>query len=172
MNPEPPITPLEDTGFVKRGFLLLGGMTVLVLTVLAIILYRPPQTPPMMPSDLPPESAPGWQIRYNATVALARRGSDQVPWKVVREMLSEKQQFKNFPVLLHDGREVPDEAAARATVVTGLKAVAEWHRKHAGNKPVMTPALQDVYAAVDQLAESPIAELKIQAERTRSVLPH
>jgi hypothetical protein len=160
----------DDSGFVKRGFLMLGAMTLLVLVVIGIIIYRPAQVMPTVPADLPAEpSKPGWQIRYNATVALARRGSDKVPWNVLREMLDEKQQLKNFPIPLPDGRELPDEAAARAVMITGLKAVAEWHQKQTEKqvKPEVTAAMKDVYAQVDRLAASPIVELQIRAKKTQ-----
>jgi hypothetical protein len=163
----------DDSGFVKRGFLMLGAMTLLVLVVLGIILYRPTQVMPTVPADLPAEaSKPGWQIRYNATVALARRGSDKVPWNVLHEMLDEKQQLKNSPILLPDGREVPDEATARGFVITGLKAVAEWHQKQTAKqvKPEVTAAMKEVYAQVDRLAASPIVELQIRAKRTQESL--
>src|SRR5438105_2930369 len=106
----------EDKGLVMRGLLLLTAIGILVAAVLAIVFWRP-QTPPpavekppehFIPSVvLPPvgdfpcavhwaaiaqlgqslPSAPGFDIRYNAAVALARRGSDAVPWPLIREML-------------------------------------------------------------------------------------
>lgn len=156
----------DENGFVKRGFLLLGGMTILVAVVLGIIFYKPPQQTPIDVKDLPAKtSSPGWQIRYNATIALLRRGSDQTPWTVVREMLDEKQQLKNCEFPLPDGRTVADEAAARGFVIAALKAVGEWQRK-SGQRP---PAA-DVVAAIDQLATSEIPELKIQAEKARQTI--
>jgi hypothetical protein len=74
----------------------------------------------------------------------------------------------NFRVQLQDGSVVPDEAAARLTVVYALKAIAEWHKKQASRQEV-PPALAKVYAAVDKLADSPIMEIKTQVENTRQV---
>lgn len=159
----------DEAGFVKRGLALLGAMTCLGLVVLTIILYRPERTLPQVPAAIAArESEPGWQVRYNAAVTLARRGSDHVPWKLIREMLDEGQQLKNYPVPLADGREVPDEAAARATVITALRAVAEWHRKRAEKKE---KAPEEVSAQVDRLAQSSIVELRVQAEATRQTFP-
>ena len=43
-------------------------------------------------------------------------------------MLDEQQQMRNFTTRLSDGREVPDETAARLTVIGALKAVQSLHR--------------------------------------------
>lgn len=164
------MTQTEDTGFVKRGLLLLTGMTCLGLVVLGIVLYRPERPMPELPKDLPADpSSPGWQIRYNAAIALARRGSEHVPWKVVAEMLDEKQQFRNFSSVVADGREIPNEVNARRTILQTLEAVRDWHRKHAEHKEKPSPELETVYARVDRLAQSPIVELRAQAEATRQM---
>src|SRR6266404_2957741 len=97
-----PMPQPDENGFVKRGFALLGAMALLVAVVLSIIFYKPEQPQPIDTKDLPAHaSEPGWKIRYNAAVALMRRGSDQVPWRVVREMLDEKQQLKNSEFKRH-----------------------------------------------------------------------
>ena len=63
-----------------------------------------------------PPSKAGWEVRYNATVALARRGSDKIKdeqvWENLLEMLDEEQQLRNFHRELKDKSEVPDEAGA------------------------------------------------------------
>src|SRR5688572_24308767 len=111
----------EDRGLVIRGMLLFTGIGVLVLVVLAILFWRP--QPPPAKHEMPPEfyiaaaaipegtfpagiswvslyhmaetlpSDPGYDIRYNAAATLARRGSSDVPWDLIREMLDEKQQL-------------------------------------------------------------------------------
>src|SRR5688572_29239137 len=107
----------QDTGLAQRGLLLLGGMTALVIVVLLIVLRNPdgPSKSPakrndvvipvfVAPAPFPAgvawpslvqlsdqlPSAPGWEVRYNAAVALARRGSLKTPWPVVRDMLDEE----------------------------------------------------------------------------------
>src|SRR5258708_5618344 len=121
----------EDKGLVLRGLILLGAIGVLVAGVLGFIFWRPHTSPPTLasppehhiptvivpqigafPSGLPwyalyqlgetMPSAPGWNIRYNAATTLCRRGSDSVPWHLIREMLDEKQQLRNHRVRLED----------------------------------------------------------------------
>src|SRR5687768_7418802 len=112
----------NDSGLVKRGFALLGLMALLVVIVLFILLRRPGQPDARPETATRPEhlvwavvhpasaypagvswgslyqlgdwmpSAPGWEVRYNAAAALARHGSDQVPWDLIREMLDERHQ--------------------------------------------------------------------------------
>lgn len=163
----------DENGFVKRGIFLLAGMTVLVAVVLSMILYKPAQPLPAQVKDLPAQaSAPGCLIRYNATVALLRRGSDNVPWPIVREMLDEKQQLKNSEFAHPEsGRTIPDESQARSFVITGLKAVAQWRRvRGEQGKPAEIPDRTQFVAELDALAQSPIPELKIQAEKTRQAV--
>lgn len=157
----------DEAGFVKRGLLLLAAMLALGAAVLTMVLYRPNVAEPVVYANLPAkESEPGWLIRYNAAAALARRGSADVPWKVLDEMLDEKQQLKNFPVKLSDGKTVSDEAAARATVITALKALGEWHKKSpASPAPAGFLALRD---RVEALSKSTYPELKAQAESLRT----
>jgi hypothetical protein len=114
-------------------------------------------------------SPPGWEIRYNATVALARHGSPKVRLEVLREMLDEPRQMRNFRSTLADGREVPDEAAARRTVLGALKAVREWHRHPDAVKAIGSddPRLQMVHAAVGLLTQSPNEAVREEAEATR-----
>lgn len=107
---------------------------------------------------------PGLKIRYNATVALARRGSDQARLGVLQEMLDESLQRQNFVLRGKNGEEVPDEVTARVTTTTALQAVAELHRK----KPERD--LSKLYPAIDALAQSHQAELQAEAAHTLKVL--
>src|SRR5437868_11926739 len=129
----------QDTGLIQRGFFILALMCVLMVVVLSILFQRSVSTPP--PSGERPEfmaallvrsdtafpaavswpglyqigeafpSASGWQIRYNAAAALARRGSSQVPWSVLLEMLDENRQLHNFRDQRQDGQVIADEGA-------------------------------------------------------------
>jgi hypothetical protein len=103
---------------------------------------------------------PGLKIRYNATVALARRGSDNVRLGLLQEMLDESVQKENFRLRPKTGPEVPDEATATLTLVTALQAVAELHRK----RP--EPDLSTLYSALDQLGQAANAAVRNEAERT------
>ena len=188
----------KDAGsaLAQRGLLLLGLMTALVIAVWAMLLRgtrqeipTEKQRPDLLAalvaspaSGLPGlswanlqqvgEALPsprGWEIRYQATTTLARRGSTQVPFALLAEMLDEDRQMKNFRAKLQDGREVPDEAAARRTVLSALKAVLEWHKHKAAVQAVgpSDPGLQRVYAAIDKLAHSPNLVVKTEAENAR-----
>ncbi len=113
-------------------------------------------------------SGPGRDIRYNAAATLARRGSASVPWALIREMLDEKLQMHNHRVRLADGRDVYDESAARATMMTALRALADWHDKRADKKAPVPAEVREIYNLVDKLTQSRFGELTIQAEKTRA----
>jgi len=180
----------DDKGLVLRGFFLLAVIGVIVTVVMSILFMRPQPTPQVTiaPENLVPllvagcpegtpygiafamadqlPSTPGWHIRYNAAMTLARRGSAAAPWPVVREMLDESQQMRNARTRLPDGASVIDEAVARAYMIAALKALAAWHEKQGAKREAPTE-LREIYPLVDKLAESPIAELKTQAEKAR-----
>jgi hypothetical protein len=192
----------EGRGLVVRGLLLVAGMAVVATVVLLILLGRTgsgatpteniqrewlailasPTVQPFpgnvswaalgeLPRVLP--SGPGWEIRYNATLALARRGSKQLPLGAVREMLDEPQQMRNFRAPLEGGGSVPDEVAARRTIMSTLKAMTEWWQKLPATERahfVKDSDLQEVRREVDRLAQSPNLVLKNEAERTRKAL--
>lgn len=187
----------QDTGLIKRGLLLLAMMAALVVVLLVVIFQRTGGHVPaamerpelsavaLVRTDIAfPGSvswiglyqfgeafptAPGWQIRYNAALALARRGSPNVPWDLFQEMLDEKRQMRNFRAQLQDGKVVPDEASARLTMLSALRAASEWHKKQTGVKKDASAQLSEVYAVVDKLASHPIMEIKTQAENTRKL---
>jgi hypothetical protein len=183
----------QDSGLVKRGFLLLAMISSLVVVLLVILFHRPAPAAPerrgrqdllvsgmLVPAANFPASiawpnvyqaaqalpsSPGWEIRYNAARTLALRGSDQVPWNVFVEMLDEHRQMCNYRVQLQDGHVASDETAARQNLLIAMRAIAEWHKRHA--KVSVSDDLARVYFAVDGLAQSPILEIKTQADRTR-----
>ena len=103
---------------------------------------------------------------------LLRRGSEQVPWSVVREMLDEKQQLKNSEFQRPDGRAVADEAQARAFVIASLKALVEWKRRltEAGMNIGDVKALSEIRADIEPLAKSPIPELQRNALEAQRAL--
>jgi hypothetical protein len=103
---------------------------------------------------------PGLGIRYQATLALARRASDKVPLDLLRDMLDERQLLDSFQLTRPDGQTVPDETTARATVLGALLAITEWHRKQPDRE------LAGLYPALEQLAQSPHSALRRDAQRT------
>jgi len=115
-----------------------------------------------------PKSPAGWEVRYNATVALARRGSDKVKdegvWDNLTEMLDEEQQLRNFRRIATDGKEVSEAGSAHLTVITALQAVNELHKK----RPEMD--LSGLNPALEKLAQSHNLAVSTEAKRTQQLL--
>jgi hypothetical protein len=115
-----------------------------------------------------PKSSVGWEVRYNATVALARRGSDKVKdegvWDNLTEMLDEEQQLRNFRREAKDGKEVSEAGAAHLTVITALQAVDELHKK----RPDMD--LSRLNPTLEKLTHSRNLAVSTEAKRTQQLL--
>jgi hypothetical protein len=73
--------------------------------------------------------SPGLRIRFNASVALARRGSDKVRSEILKQMLNEDGLGENLTVILEDGKEVADRPLVAATIGTALGALDMFHVK-------------------------------------------
>jgi hypothetical protein len=103
------------------------------ILILAILFAAGCRSGADAPAQAASKSPAGWEIRYNAALALAHRGSaearDPHVWDMILEMLDEPQQMSNFTTKKSDGREVPDETAARLTVIGALKAVQALFQK-------------------------------------------
>ena len=103
------------------------------------------------------------EIRENATAALARRGSDRADLGLLAEMLDEELQQQDYRPRPKDAANAgPD--AARAIVLSTLKAVAELHRKNPGRD------LSSLVPAVEALTHDPVGSVRTEAERTLQVL--
>lgn len=115
-----------------------------------------------------PSSPPGFEVRYNAVIALARRGSDKIKderaWETLQEMLDEDQQLRNFKHELPDKQKVSDPGAAHVTLITALQAVAELHRR----RPEMD--LSDLKPAIEKLTQSRNLAVSTEAKRTQQLL--
>jgi hypothetical protein len=107
---------------------------------------------------------PGLRVRYNATTALARRGSTLVNLAILKEMLDESTQKEYCRRKLPDGKELSDEATAVQTVLETLKTVAELHRR----RPEIN--LSELRSVVDQLTESDNVAVRTEAKNTQIVL--
>jgi hypothetical protein len=108
---------------------------------------------------------PGFRVRANATVALARRGSPRVDVAVLQQMLDPDLLRQRF--VLQDRKtrqESPDEALVANTLVTALKAIAELHRK----RPEMK--LSGLRPRIDHLAEDANPDVQTEARQTRQAL--
>jgi hypothetical protein len=125
-------------------------------------------------------SAPGWQVRYMATLTLARKGEVDLPYGTLVEMLDEQQQIHNAAVCTRNGRIDFDETAARQRVYNALQVIAQWH-KHparptkfaAGNADLhkkYEAGLAQVVQSVEQLTQNPNNVLRTEAQKTLQVL--
>jgi hypothetical protein len=107
---------------------------------------------------------PGLRVRYNATTALARRGSKRVNLAILAEMLDEATQQEYCRRRLPEGSEVSDEATAVQTVLETLKTVAELHRR----RPDFD--VSSLQPLVDRLADSANVAVRTEAKNTQIVL--
>ena len=117
------------------------------------------QPPPPSPNG--PASGSGWEVRYDAVLALAHRGSDKfldpVVLDLVQEMLDEEQQLRNFRVTLKSGQEVTNAQAARMAILGTISSVRDFHEK----KP--TADLKPIGPAIDKLTKSQIPVIAKEA---------
>ena len=123
----------------------------------------------------------GWEIRYNAALALARKGHVDLPFDTFVEMLDEERQMVNFSVCAAGGHMAADEAAARRTVYNALGALTQWHghperakKSKAQNAELLKQkyeaGLEKVTRAVEQLTQSANPALRTEALKTLQVL--
>jgi hypothetical protein len=127
---------------------------------------RPAESAPALRSGGP--NVPGREVRYNAVLALAHRGSPRIKeegvWDVLLEMLDEDQQLQNYTPRTGNSRGVADETAARTTVISGLEAVQELHRK------LPQLELSGLREPIEKLSHSSNATVSVQARRTLEAL--
>lgn len=108
---------------------------------------------------------PGAKIRYNATIALARRGSNKTPLPLLKEMLDLTAQMEQHRLRQRDsGQVTADEPTARQTVQTALQAVAALHRKNSQFN------LSELESSLEKLESSVHPGIKREAVRTRQAL--
>jgi hypothetical protein len=104
---------------------------------------------------------PELNVKLNATIALARRGSDFVSTGRLAEMLDQdklRKQFLDEDVTTENPK--PDEAAVVQTVVNTLKAIGDLHKQRPEK---ITAAIR---AAVDKLKSNSNSAVKKEAEQT------
>jgi len=115
-----------------------------------------------------PKSPPGWEVRYNAAAALARRGSDKALEPRVKEtlleMLDEQQQMRNFRKAAPNGKEASDAGGAQLTVITTLHALNELHRR----RPELD--LGAFADSVQTLADHSNLAVSTEAKKTQQLL--
>jgi hypothetical protein len=94
------------------------------------------------------------EIRYNAALALARRGSERTPWNVVLETLDEEKLKKIYQ---KDNQAAP----APSMIIVALGALRECRRTN----PQLLVEQKEVQASVQQLTASKNQAVRIEAER-------
>ncbi|HEV3203282.1 MAG TPA: hypothetical protein VGY77_02815 [Gemmataceae bacterium] len=159
---------MAQDSFISKVGLTLGCLVaVALILVVAIGWFQHNQQTEGKSSILSTDrSKAGWEIRYNATIALARRGSDRVAecMDLLQEMLDEERQMQNFRTRSKDGKEIPNEAEAYQSLTNTLKAVMECHAR----RPEMD--WSPLSPAIKRLAETNNPSLRAEAQKALSVL--
>jgi hypothetical protein len=139
---------MAESWVSRHGTTLIAFGAALVLGIVALVLWRPGWTSrPAAPVG--EASGPGWKIRYDATIALARRGSDKTPIDTLEQMLDESKQRANFRVKQENGQEIVDEDGMSSMLDATLDAIAVFHEKRKDAK-----AAAQLKPAIEKLTES------------------
>jgi hypothetical protein len=104
--------------------------------------------------------SPGLLVRYNANLALARRGSTKTKIPMLREMLDEQELGKAITLERADGTRHPNDAKVEMVLLNSLKALVELHQRR---PEAITPELKQ---AVTKLTESPDKAVSAEAKQT------
>jgi len=115
-------------------------------------------------ADVPVDKFPGLTVRYNAAVALARRGSAKVRLGLLQEMLDESILREKFRISTPDGKDLPDEGLVQKTVEAGMQALIELHAK----KPDLD--LGEFSKPLQELASNSNMAVRNEAMRTVNAL--
>lgn len=121
--------------------------------VLALVLLAGCKQP-VAPTVSGQPAGNGWEVRYNAALALAQRGSpkflDPATIDVMIELLDEQQQINNFRLTMKDGRTVGNSSAARMCLLSGLRAISEYRVQIAdADLSPLRPAVEKLAASQD-----------------------
>lgn len=106
----------------------------------------------------------GFDVQANATLALARRGSERTPVGMLQEMLDPDRLREIFVIKPRNGNEKPNEALVVLTVIDTLKAVEKLHEKRPALK------LEALVPLIEALEKSDNAAIRAQANQTRLAL--
>jgi hypothetical protein len=155
--------PLAKVGLALAVLLTLGVITMVGLGVANRWRSAPAAQPPPGPVN-----EAGWEIKYNAAQALARRGSLKTPLDVLEQMLDEERQRRSARITIDQGKqgkkEVPYEPMAQETVLAGLRALVVLHQK----QPELDLSRFD--APLARLEQSGNLVLRTEALKTRQAL--
>jgi hypothetical protein len=150
---------LSNVGLALGGFVALTFFGIVVFSYFQNFRHNATAAQPATA----PQSNPGWAIRYNATRALAKRGSDHVKEKMdeLNEMLDEEKQRRNQRIVLKGGKESINEVVAFEVISSTLKALVELNRR----RPDID--LSPLHAAINKLAESSNPALRTLADHAK-----
>jgi hypothetical protein len=111
----------------------------------------------------PAGKASGWEIRYTAVIALARRGSDRIKdhFDTLADMLDEQQQRANCTLRTEGGQATVNEPAVTSNITGALKAIVELHRR----RPEMDLSTLD--PAIEKLTQSSNPVIRTEATKTK-----
>jgi hypothetical protein len=114
---------------------------------------------------VPVTKVPGYSVRANATIALARHGSRKVPLGLLEEMLTPDKLRERFVIVNREThKESPDEAVVATTEINALKAVVELHQR----RPDMD--LSSLRPLIDRLAGDNNSSVSTEARKTQLAL--
>jgi hypothetical protein len=139
---------MAESWVSRHGTTLIAVGAALVLGIVALVLWKPGLSS-RQPAPIGDPSNPGWKIRYDATIALARRGSDKTDIDILEQMLGETTQRANFRTKQSNGQEVVDEQGMYRMLDATLDAIAQYRDKHSNPK-----ADAQLKPAVEKLTES------------------
>src|ERR1051326_2009013 len=123
---------MAESWLSRHGTTLIAVGAAMVLGIVALVLWRPGWSS-RAPAPIGHADAPGGKIRYNAKIALARRGKlDEKAVDNLKDMLDEEMQRANFRVKQADGQETVDEQGMDSMLAAALDAIAAYHEKQIG----------------------------------------
>jgi hypothetical protein len=140
---------MQESWISRHGTTLIAFGAALVLGIVALVLWRPGWHTARPPAVVDSPSNPGWKIRYNATIALARRGNPDTSVDLLKEMLDVDKQRANFSVKQEDEKVVVDEQQVDSMLAATLDAVELFLDKRKDPK-----ADADLKPAVEKLTEN------------------
>jgi hypothetical protein len=140
---------MQESWISRHGTTLIAFGAALVLGIVALVLWRPGWHTSRPPAVVEKPSNPGWKIRYNATIALARRGNPDTSIDLLEEMLDADKQRANFSVEQEDKKVVVDEQQVDTMLVATLDAVELYHDKRQDPR-----ADAQLKPAIEKLTES------------------
>jgi hypothetical protein len=113
----------------------------------------------------PVTTKPGFNVRANATIALARRGSPRVKPALLEEMLDADRLSTIFVLRGKTSADKPDEALVVQTLTNTLKALCKLAEKRP--EVISGAARERIVALVNELAKSSNATVRTEAEEAQ-----